>query len=482
MNTSTLFSSDQVLGLYPASLACGLLAVLLFLLVWGGMLSASPANMLVARFKGFKWDRHSFCQHFLITGATGSGKTLGGILRILFQAFKHQPGFGGLCVDVKGSLHEKVTAMAAHFSRSDDVVVLKVRGKNDPEGWKPTHRLNLIGDRSIPFHTYARYVVDTASALGNRKEQSFFRRAAQIHIGMGMEALHVLGYDVTLENTHNLLVNSADTLRAVKQLTAKGFTGLAEHFRNYQSQPPEQLAGIIGTIGNYLHYFTTPAIAEVFCRESTFNIRDIDQGKIICLAMSQMHQTERRFVGTFLKLCVQTHGLSRFDATPEERAKHNLLLLLQDEFQQFASASEDGMSDHTFLDLAREAGVAVVAATQSTTSLVPLLGIEAAKVLTLNMRNRLIFTSADEDDAKASAEFIGKKLVRNRSWTWSNGKRSQTFTETEDYKLKPHELRKLRKHQCIVVHASGKFRKVTLPPLEPDGTVSRWYRRFWFTT
>jgi type IV secretory pathway TraG/TraD family ATPase VirD4 len=257
--------------------------------------------------------------------------------------------------------------------------------------------------------------------------------------------------------------------------------GLAEHFQNYLAQPPEQLAGIMGTIGNYLHYFTEPAIAEVFCRDSTFSLRDVDRGKILCLSLPQKYQTERRFVGTFLKLLFYTHVLSRFDASREQRAEHNLLLLLADEWQQFVTTSEDGLSDHSVVDLAREAGLAVIAATQSTTSLVPVLGADQAKVLTLNLRNRLIFTSADEDDAKASAEFIGKKTVKSKSWTWSNGRRSETQSETDDYRIKPHQLRKLRKHQCVVVHADGRFRKWTLPPLEADGSVARWHKRRWFT-
>jgi hypothetical protein len=31
-----------------------------------------------------------------------------------------------------------------------------------------------------------------------------------------------------------------------------------------------------------------------------------------------------------------------------------------------------------------------------------------------------------------------------------------------------------------VIHADKGFRKRILPPLEPDGSVSRWFRRFWF--
>jgi hypothetical protein len=200
---------------------------------------------VVARLKGFVWDRQTFCQHFLITGATGSGKTLSGILPLLFQVFKHQPRFGGLCVDVKGVLHEAVVAMAKKFGRPNAVIVLQVRPTEGATTWRPTHRFNLVGDRSIPFTTYARCVVDTAVAMGNRQEQSFFRQAAQIHIAAALEALAALGYEVTLENAHNLLVNPADTQAAARQLEG---TPLGEHLANYLAQPPEQLAGVIGTV------------------------------------------------------------------------------------------------------------------------------------------------------------------------------------------------------------------------------------------
>lgn len=427
---------------------------------------------VVARLKGFVWDRHTFCQHFLITGATGSGKTLSGILPLLFQLFKHQPKFGGLCVDVKGVLHEAVVGMAQKFGRPNSVILLEVRPAEGDATWRPTHRFNLVGDRSIPFTTYARCVVDTAVALGSRQEQSFFRRAAQIHIGKALEALAVLGCDVSLENAHNLLVNPADTQDAARQLTG---SDLGEHFANYLAQPPEQLAGVVGTVKNYLHYFTEPAIAQVFCRDSTFALRDMDAGKLICLALPQRYQSERRFVGTFLKLLFYTHALARFDAPAAERARHPLLLLLVDECQHFVTTSEDGLSDHAVVDIIREAGVAVIAATQSTTSLIPVLGVEAAKVWTLNLRNRLIFTAADEDDAKASAEFLGKKMRRERSVTRGQGRHTQTFHLKEDYRIKPHELRGLRKHQCILVHCEHGHIKTRIPPIRPDGTIPAWY-------
>jgi len=72
------------------------------------------------------------------------------------------------------------------------------------------------------------------------------------------------------------------------------------------------------------------------------------------------------------------------------------------------TASEDGTSDYNCVDLIREAGATIVAAAQSTTSLIPPLGADKSKVLTLNLRNRMIFRSADEADAVQAADFIGK--------------------------------------------------------------------------
>ena len=48
--------------------------------------------------------------------------------------------------------------------------------------------------------------------------------------------------------------------------------------------------------------------------------------------------------------------------------------------------------------------------------------------------------------------------------------------ETEEHKIKPHLLRSLRDHECVLVHCEKEFRRVTLPPLESDGSVSKWFR------
>lgn len=146
---------------------------------------------------------------------------------------------------------------------------------------------------------------------------------------------------------------------AIKDLTNRYSTErrreLIEYFRNrFLSQPSEQLGGVRETIANYLQYFLTPEMIQVFCApENTFDFADIDQGKIICVAMPQRFQAERRYVNTFLKMLFYTHVLRRFDKPKEERREANLLILWADEAQRFMTASEDGMSDYNCVDVIR---------------------------------------------------------------------------------------------------------------------------------
>jgi type IV secretory pathway TraG/TraD family ATPase VirD4 len=219
-------------------------------------------------------------------------------------------------------------------------------------------------------------------------------------------------------------------------------------------------------------------ISEVFCAgENTFDFEEIDRGKIICVAMPQKFQVERRYVNTFLKMLFYTHALRRFDKPAESRKGDNLLILWADEAQRFVSASEEGMSDYNCIDVIREAQATVVAAAQSSTSFIPPLGREKARVFTLNLRNRLIFRAADEDGALESADFLGKRRAIKKSWGYSGGKMSRNYSEQDEHKIKSHDLRALPKHTAVVIHCERGHRRKLLPPLEPNGQISEWFGR-----
>jgi hypothetical protein len=435
----------------------------------------------VAQLGNLIWRRNQFCRGWLITGDTGSGKTSSGINQLAHQVFQNEKDWGGLCIDEKGIYWETLSAMARHYGREQHLIHLQIRTNDADLKWKPSHRFNLTGDRSIPFSTYAKFVVDTATSLGQGGDKGFFKSQAQTHIAHALELLFELSQPVTLTGAFTLLSDKVKLKEELQNLNdlfdVPRRKELHDHFINrYINQPEEQMGGVRETIGNYLQYFLTPEVAEVFCaRESTFKYSAIDEGKIILVTMPQKFQTERRYVNTFLKLLFYNHALRRFDKSKVERAKNNLLILWADEAQRFMTASEDGTSDYNCVDVIREAGATIVAAAQSTTSLIPPLGNDKSKVLTLNLRNRMIFRSADEADAVQAADFLGKKQVVKRSWGSSAGKRTVNYSEMEEHKIKPHKLRNLRDHECVLVHCERGFQRLTLPPLEATGEITEWF-------
>lgn len=482
MNIELPFLRQAALHLWAGGwlIACG--TVLVGLALWLVLRRRRPATRVVARLGGLAWSRSEFCRGWLVTGDTGSGKTSSGINQLCHQLFQNEPRWGGLCIDEKGVYWETLHAMARHYGREGDLLHLQIRPDDAPPAWRPHHRFNLTGDPNIPFSTYAKFVVDTATSLGQGGDKGFFKTQSQTHIARALELLAELQRPVTLPGAFELLTSERDLVEALEELeellSTPARQGLADHFRGrLLRQPPEQLGGVRETIANHLQHYLAPEVAEVFAGSSTFQMDALDEGKILLVTMPQRFQTERRYVNTFLKLLFYHHALGRFDRSRRDRADANLLVLWADEAQRFMTASEDGTSDYNCVDVIREAGATVVAATQSTTSFLPPLGSDKARVLTLNLRNRLIFRAADEADAVQSADFLGKKRVVKRSWGFSGGKRSVNYSETEEHRLKAHRLRTLRDHECVIVHCARGFRRKVLPPLDPEGKVPEWFGR-----
>jgi hypothetical protein len=97
--------------------------------------------------------------------------------------------------------------MAHHYGRAENLIHLQIRTDEADLKWKPPHRFNLTGDRSIPFSTYAKFVVDTATSLGQGGDKGFFKSQAQTHIAHALELLFELSQPVTLTGAFALLSN-----------------------------------------------------------------------------------------------------------------------------------------------------------------------------------------------------------------------------------------------------------------------------------
>ena len=448
---------------------------------WSLFGEAHTGNV-VLRLGGLTWSMEDFVRGWLITGRTGSGKTQSGINSITFQIFQNVKNWGGICLDQKGLYWEILVRMAAHFGRSEDLILLQTRPEGASVLWRPLHTINLTGNPAVPASTYAKVIVDTAISLsGGRGGNPFFPTKAQLAIQTAFEILRHIEAYVTIPNIHRLLLNTTDSTETMEILSKKGdqrSSELLASFQSYLDQPPEQLGGVQGTLSTYLEFFLNSEIAEVFCAEEpTFSVSQIDQGKIVCLAMPQKFQSERLYINTILKLSYYFHALSRFDKTAEDREKDNLLILFADEGQEIITGAESAFADHRAAGVIREARATIVLATQAYTSLLGSLDKRYADVLMLNLSNELIFTVANHDSAQIASKSIGEREITEKSWGWSAGKRSYNYQTRIKPWLEAFRLRKLPRFTAIVCHCEKPFRKRLLPPITPEGIYPIWFTR-----
>jgi len=440
----------------------------------------SHAGNVVVRLGGLSWSMEDFVRGWLITGRTGSGKTQSGINTITFQIFQNVKNWGGICLDQKGLYWEILVRMAAHFGRSEDLILLQTRPDGESVLWRSPYSINLTGNPDVPASTYAKVIVDTALSLsGGRGGNPFFPIRAQLAIQTAFEILRHLESYVTIPNIHRLLLNATDankTLAILEKRSDQRSRELMASLKSYLDQPPEQLGGVQGTLSTYLEFFLNPEIAEVFCAEEpTFSVSEIDRGKIVCLAMPQKFQTERLYINTILKLSYYFHALSRFDKPAEAREKDNLLILFADEGQEIITGAESAFADHRAAGVIREARATIVLATQAYTSLLGSLDKRYADVLMLNLSNELIFTVANHDSAQIASKSISEREVTEKSWGWSAGKRSYNYQTRIKPWFEAFRLRKLPRFTAIVCHCEKPYRKRLLPPITPEGSYPTWF-------
>jgi type IV secretory pathway TraG/TraD family ATPase VirD4 len=468
-------------GSFPPYTTLGT-ALVGLVVVW---LSTTPQKKeeVVAELGGYTWDKNNFSRHWLITGKTGTGKTVAAIVNLQDSLFKHDPhsdaqrGWGGVCVDDKGTYWEFIQAIAEYHGRKDDLVLLQTRPQWADNNWKPPAIFNPLSDDRIPANTYADAIATCFRNAGEGGgEHAFFTNQAISNIGEGIELCRMMGRFPCLHEINDILQDLEMLKAALKKVELRLSKGeipldkveraksVISHFKGkYLNQPEEQLGGIKSTIHNYLHYFATPDVVQVFGQPdgNTVEFSDIDKGKIFCISMPQTYQIERRYVGSLLVVLYLQHAKRRFDALAEQRKNNNLLVLWSDEGHRFLSGRED-------VDILREAGAAIVVATQMHESFYPNMRREVADVFMGNLSNRVIFRAASSPSAEASAAFLGKKEVWKKSYSHGKGGRSVNRHKEEEYKVKPLQLlneRRFPEFTAIVYHCSKGFRRRKLKPM-----------------
>lgn len=442
-------------GFVLAVLAFGYAVTLAYagLIAW----NANQRNH-VLRLWGLTWTRDEACCHFLITGATGTGKTARAVIPIVHGLRTTQPQTGILAIDSKGALWKPLATMARSLGQDQSLRLIRVRPTEVlKEKWTPPLRLNVLADSSVPWGTYAKILIDTATAAGQRGGQTFFKEAARDVITHAMQALEAADLPVTISNVHDMICISKDMEMVTKRLGEKATADAkaeVQYFEDFAKQPADQKGGTVYTVANFLRPYTVPDIANVFCAiEPNFSLAEVDQGRLICLSIPQTYQTERKYLNLLMKQLFFLHAFRRFDQAPEEMRKRNMIVLVLDEGQKTTLVSEDGFSDHTTVDELREAGVCLISATQTPLSFYASFDLERkADVFMANLRTQIHFRAADEKGAKIISDKLGAREIKKYSGGISGGKRSSNWQVTMEPWFKPAELQALPVGTAAIRH------------------------------
>jgi hypothetical protein len=404
--------------------------------------------------------------------------------------------WGGIVCGEKGNEWQMMDALLRHHGREEDLCVLRTRPGWAPPVWTPAVRFNPLLMDEVPADTYAKMIVDTGLTVEEAPSRDeFFVPQARDKIAWGIRlirsvrsaaapgraagpSLLALFEILTVqesyrrylvrcvsENPH--LADSADYADARFQLE-----------NNYWNQPADQLGGVRSTLYNFLVPFAEPEIAEVFCGDSTFDLRAIARGKVVCLSVPQKFALQRRYVATLMKTLAYQVILQRFDARRDhpDWLERNVILVEQDEWQRHAIRAD------CEADVVREAQGAVYAATQSQNAVwAKLGGREQAAPLLANLRNRWICQAATAECADESSQIAGGRVTRELSYSSGTASSTTNVSFAERPYLPARELRALAPFHVVFVPAEGPwlYRKCIAMPATPDGRIPPWWFGDW---
>jgi len=174
-------------------------------------------DVLAVVLDGTRYTLRAFNRGWIISGKTGSGKTEGPVMQIIYQLSINLPNWGGLIIDWKRDISDKILSIFRNLGKEDKLVVLRVAPEERlSEGIDMSfkrERMNLLG-YPLPHMTYAKLLLDVATSLGQKDNKSFFSTQAQIHIAKGIETLHLLKK-----------INSDDSVMETREILKRAIEG-----------------------------------------------------------------------------------------------------------------------------------------------------------------------------------------------------------------------------------------------------------------
>jgi hypothetical protein len=466
-------------------------------------------------------ERYNLAAFLVQLKRTDIQKFADGIKSIRYRV----PPYGALVIGAKGNEWQATVPMLSHFDRDEDIGLLQTRPENAPEAWSPPAKFNLISYSYIPASSYAQLLMATYMTISRKSDMDYFDNAARDQIGFGIDllraineaqaALGVVKEHRTIPNL-TLLCELFTTLAAYKSFMERvGASPISktEVFEVLETQPdgstkrvpkertvvtpsrlksarirkiraeieggywglaPETQQSVMGSIRNCLVPFTEPDVQEVFCAENTFDLREIEFGKVVCLSMPPKFSVQRQFVGTMMKNLVFFLINERFSLSRDDpRWKYRNLVIVDSDEHQISAGTEDAR-----VDIIREANGTLYAASQTRPALYKAYGgKDNAVPILANLRNLWLCQSGHDECASDAAKIIGESLQAEVTHSKSGGSTSWR----EKPIVSPAMLKQLAPFFVYWLPAEGKwlYKQVIAMPVTPDGQVPSWWFGDW---
>lgn len=437
-----------------------------------------PGGRSVVALLGLEWTLEDFLTHWVIIGRSGSGKTAGVIRTLFIQLMRSLPDFGCIAIDEKANFFKVIARICAAFGTPDKLIVLRPRRPGRDLDQPIPHTMNFIGDRTIPWETYAQLVIDTAVACGQETNNSFFKNQGRKTIATTFLTLDAIGITPTLPDAYDFIADDRTYHRTLEQLQEHAVTSahcreLVDFWASFEAKGGDERSGIKSTTELYLYPYAADELREMFGNpKPTIQLSVVDTGKILCPSIPQAFLTQRRYIIAWFKFAGYYHLLRRFDDFDEaDRERLTPIVLLADEGQNSILAAEEGLADHNTLDKIREARGTLILAMQSYASALPALKgrRDLAETIFTNLNNHVIGAIRDETGREMAANIFGKEWQKDRSYSYGGTNSSISVRHELRHIFHTGIFARIPKFKCIVFHVAGRWAQGYIPPLTDDG-------------
>jgi len=381
-------------------------------------------------------------QHVLVLGGTGEGKTRTVLIPLLRQLLTlrgvmRNANRGALSVyatDGKGVLWKDVRKLAEDLGQGEDVVVI---GANAKAGEMGVDLLEGVAPQQV-----ADMLRSVARQLGGSSKESFwpdmaaevirnaatiarawqFTESGAIYEGHAQERVYSLTTIYLLIMQPKLLqealngisaerVSGADALRSVD--TADLDYAIGYLTTTWAEMATDTRTGIVANVTQLMSPFATNLeLRKAFASggaDQLISIADAWKQIVLVNVPSLEYGVAGRIINVFLKTLLYTEARRRelADGSIGEREK---LVFLADEFQDLVTADIAGLSDATFWNVARSAGVIGVIASQGVAAFEQAIGKESTSNLLLQFRSKVFLRSEDVGTIDFAQKLAGRTL------------------------------------------------------------------------